>query len=571
MLKYFFLVLILSTLFLQLVAQDSIPKNYFRPPVNIPLFLAGNFGELRPNHFHSGIDIKTQGKQGLNVYATADGFISRIKISPWGYGNVLYIDHPNGYTTVYAHLKKFKGKIAAAVKKYQYKHKSWEIDWYPSDTLLPVKKGDIIALSGNTGGSTAPHLHFEIRETKSEFPVNPLLFGFNIKDNIKPTIKSIAVFPLNDTSFVNGKNILQRFFVVGFNGVYHLKLTTPIRVYGEIGVGIETIDRLNGMPNRNGIYTIQLTKNNEIIYRSAMKKFSFDNVRAVNSLIAYKYYLKKKIRFQRSYVAPNNKLSIYKKVKNHGIIDAALKNKIPLKYVVTDSYGNKSVLNFALTGASVIPKTKIIKTKIDTVFSYLDSNYFKSKNVAVSIPKNALFDNLAFQFSVGATIKGALTPLYKIHNDFTPLAKPITVAIKVGRLSERLRAKATIVAFDYKNRYYARGGTWRNNTLITSAKTFGNYTVMLDTIPPTIKPLNIFNNKNMAKNTEIAVKIADNLSGIKSYVGTIDGNWILMQYEAKKAKLFYLFDNITKGKHIFELILTDAVGNETKVSIPFTR
>jgi murein DD-endopeptidase MepM/ murein hydrolase activator NlpD len=231
--------------------QDTIPKNYFQAPLGVPLYLAGNFGELRSNHFHSGLDMKTQGREGLNVYAAADGYVSRIKISPWGYGKTIYIDHPNGYTTVYAHLQGFKGYIAKKVNIYQYQKESWEIDWYPADTLMRVKKGDIIALSGNTGGSGGPHLHFEIRETESEFPVNPLLFGFKIKDNIKPTIKSMAVFPLNDTSYVNGKNTVQRFQIVKENGTYVLKYGSSINAYGEIGVGIETIDKLNDVSNRN--------------------------------------------------------------------------------------------------------------------------------------------------------------------------------------------------------------------------------------------------------------------------------------------------------------------------------
>ena len=233
---------------------DSLPKKYFRSPLGIPLYLAGNFGELRSNHFHSGLDMKTQGREGFNIYAAADGFISRVKISPWGYGNTIYIDHPNGYTTVYAHLQRYKGEIAEKIKKYQYNIESWEIDWYPSDTLMKVKKGDIIALSGNSGGSGGPHLHFEIRETESEHPINPLLCGFDIKDDIKPIIKSIAIFPLDDTSYVNNKNVMQQFDVVGSNGSYQLKYSSPINVYGQIGIGIETIDKLNDVSNRNGIY-----------------------------------------------------------------------------------------------------------------------------------------------------------------------------------------------------------------------------------------------------------------------------------------------------------------------------
>ena len=555
-----------------LSAQDSIVKNYYQSPLGIPLYLAGNFGELRSNHFHSGLDMKTQGKEGFKIYAAADGFVSRIKISPWGYGKTIYIDHPNGSTTVYAHLKKYKGKIAAEIKKFQYEKESWEIDWYPSDTLMKVKKGDVIALSGNTGGSGGPHLHFEIRDTETEFPINPLLFGFDIKDNIKPLIRSIVLTPLNDTSFVNNKRKPQRFLVTGSAGLYKLKYVTPIIAYGEIGIGIETIDKLNGYGNRNGIYSIELSKNAEIIFKSEMKKFSFDESRALNSLIDYEMFLKKKVRFQRSYIEPNNHLDIYTIAKNKGIINFSKNDKNAFKYVVKDSYGNTATLSFGVTGSyNKNQIATVLKAKVDTVFSFQDSNYFEKQNIALSIPKDALYKDLPFQFHTADTMAGAITPTYFLHNDYTPLHKAAYVSIKVGRLSEYLRSKATIVHFDRRQRYYSKGGTWRNNYITAKSKAFGGFAVMIDTIPPKITPTNIYENKSMAGNSTITVKIADNLSGIKSFHGTIDGKWVIMEYEAKKAKLFYTFDSLSKGNHNFELTLTDGVGNESKASIPFTR
>jgi Peptidase family M23 len=553
-------------------AQDSIPKNYFRSPLGIPLFLAGNFGELRSNHFHSGLDMKTQGREGFNVYAVADGYISRIKISPWGYGKTIYIDHPNGYTTVYAHLKQYKNDIAQEIKKYQHQIESWEIDWYPPDTLMKVKKGEIIALSGNTGGSGGPHLHFEIRETESEFPVNPLLFEFEIKDNIKPQIKSIVLSPLNDTSYINNKRTPQRFLVIGSNGAYHLKYATPINAYGEIGIGIETIDKLNGVPNRNGIYSIELFKEKKSIYKSEMEKFSFDESRALNSLIDYKMYLNKKVRFQRSFIEPNNHLNIYTNSKNKGVVHFLEGGNINFKYIVKDTYKNTSIITFNVNGK--INKKEIqdlLKPQVDTIFNYIDSNYFERNNITVAIPKNALYKNLEFQYHSADTITGAITPTYFIHNDYTPLHKAITVSIKVGRLSEYLRSKATIVHFDRRKRIYSKGGKWRNNSITAKSKAFGGFAVMLDTIPPKITPVNISANKNMAGSSTITIKIADNLSGVKSYKGNIDGKWVIMEYEAKKAKIVYTFKNLSKGKHNFELTLTDGVGNESKVSIPFIR
>jgi len=553
-------------------SQESIPKGYFRSPLGIPLFLAGNFGELRSNHFHGGLDMKTQGREGFKIYAAADGFISRIKVSPWGYGKTIYIDHPNGTTTVYAHLQQYKGEIATCVKNYQYKNESWEFDWYPSDTLIQVKKGDVIALSGNTGGSGGPHLHFEIRDTKSENPINPLLVGFDIKDNIKPTIKSIIVSPLNDTSYVNNSRNPQRFLAVSTNGVYKLKYGSSITAYGEIGIGIETIDKLNGVSNRNGIYSIELSQNLETIYKSEMKRFSFDQDRALNSLIDYEMFLAKKIRYQKSYIDPNNHLQIYTQHKNNGVIQFAKNDKSNFTYTVKDSYGNLSSISFPISGnynKSLIKP--VFETRYDTTFSYRDSNSFERQNISVSIPKDALYKDLPFHFSTADTLTGAITPTYFIHNEYTPLHKAIDVSIKVGRLSEYERSKATIVHFDRNKRYYAKGGTWRNNYITAKSKKFGAFTVMIDTIPPQITPTNMFDNKDMSKNATITVKIADNLSGVKSFKATIDGNWVMMEYEAKKGKIYYTFDNISKGKHNFELTLTDGVGNESHVTIPFIR
>lgn len=551
---------------------DSIPKNYFRSPLGIPLYLAGNFGELRSNHFHSGLDMKTNGQEGYNIYASADGFISRIKISPWGYGKTIYIDHPNGFTTVYAHLKEFKGKIADEIKKYQYQNESWEIDWYPADTLLQVKKGDVIALSGNTGGSGGPHLHFEVRETKSEHPVNPLLCGFDIKDDIKPIIKSIAVFPLSDSSLVNGKNTVQYFDVVDINGTYQLKYGSQISAFGKIGIGIETIDKLNGVSNRNGIYSIELSVDNETIYKSEMKEFSFDDSRALNSLIDYETYLRKKVRYQKSFIDPNNHLTIYSKEKNKGVIIFNTNSKQKnVKYLVTDTYGNSSSLEFDIQTITIPNYSAKLKSKIDTVFSYLDDNVFNDRNLIMHIPRCALYTDLEFEYQIKDTMFGAITPVYQLHNDYTPLHDYIDVSIKVGRLKEELRSKAVMINIDRNGKYYSRGGEWRNNYLTTQSKNLGGFAVMIDTVPPTIKPYNIYNNKNMSNNSSLIVTIADNLSGIKSYRGEIDGKWILMEYEAKKAQLIHDFDNLSKGEHLFKIELDDGVGNKSVLEIPFIR
>ncbi len=548
------------------------PQDFFRSPLDIPLLLAGNFGELRNNHFHSGLDIKTQGVVGQNVRAVADGYVSRIKIMSIGYGKIIFITHANGYTSAYAHLQQFKGKIAEVIKKYQYDHETFEMDYYPPDTLLRVKKGDLIALSGNSGSSGGPHLHFEIRETVSEYAVNPLLFGFDIKDEVKPIIKSIAVFPLNDTSYVNDKTLIQTFKVTGSGGTYKLLENEVINAYGQIGVGINTYDQQTGTSNQNGVYSIVLFDNNDLIYKSELSSFSFNHSRAINSMLDYELYQRKKIRYLRSYIEPNNPLTIFKENKNRGIIQINANENKTINYMVADLNKNTAMVSFSINGKKPdVTNVASIKPKIDTVFKYNDDNVFEKPNIVVKFPKGVLYDDLHFQYQEKKPYSSFIAPLYQIHNGYTPLHSEIQVSIKVARISEELRKKAVVVNIDQNGTMYSRGGEWRNNFLTAKSKILGGFSVMIDTIAPIIKPINIFTNKTMTGNSSITCTMSDNLSGIKTYRGEIDGKWILMDYDGKSAKLTHVFDNLPTGNHTFKLEVTDFVDNKTILEIPFIR
>jgi len=573
MIKFFSLFLIQLIVLIGFAQNpEKYPKNYFRSPLDIPILLSGNFGELRNNHFHSGLDIKTQGVEGKNVYAIADGFVSRIKIMPIGYGKIIYITHPNGYTSSYAHLQRFKGKIADYIKKYQYDNETFEMDFYPPDTALIVKKGDIIALSGNSGSSGGPHLHFEIRETISEYAVNPLLFDFEVKDEVKPVIKSITVFPLNDTSFVNNRNATQEFSVTGGNGTYHLNNNVIITAYGQIGFGINAYDQQSGASNQNGVYSIMLFDNNELIFKSELSSFSFDHSRALNSLIDYDIYLNKKSRFQKSCIEPNNPLTIFKEQKNNGTITISDKETRSVNYMVGDINKNTSMLAFNIFGSKPEGITvATIKPKIDTIFKYADHNILDKQNIVVNFPKGVLYNDLHLQYQEKPAKSNTLTPIYQIHNDYTPIHDYIEVSIKVARISEEQRKKAVIVNYDHNNVMYSRGGEWRNNYLTAKSKIMGGFSVMLDTIPPVVNLVNIFAGKDMSRNTSIVATISDNLSGIKTYRAEIDGKWVLMDYDGKRARLEHEFDNLPSGTHHFKLEVTDFVGNVKTVEASFTR
>ncbi|MEO6882648.1 MAG: M23 family metallopeptidase [Bacteroidia bacterium] len=577
--NYFFETIFILFLFLIIIfntnAQDEFPKNYFQAPLDIPLKLAGDFGEIRPNHFHTGIDIKTNGVEGLKVYAIADGYVSRISVSPWGYGNALYITYPNGLVSVYGHLSAYNDSITKYLRKEQYRLELFAVDFDLKPTDIPVKKGEIVAFSGNTGGSTGPHLHFEIRDAKTEHPLNPLLFGFAVKDNIAPKINAISIYPLDSASSVNDENTVERFPVSELAEKYFLKNKDTIILHGNIGFAIDTYDMMNGSANEDGVFSIELQVDGKIIYYSDMKELDFSKSRYVAAFIDYPDILRTRKAFQKSFLSKNNSLPIYKDVVNKGVVHFSDDKIHQLKYIVKDIAGNTSVLDFSAKSESankIFPSKDSIQ-KYESNFDCTKNNCYKTSDFYVQIPPNCLFDDLKFYCkSEPAETRRELAPLCTIQNKFVPLSEAYTLEIKPSKeIKKEFQNKAVIVLLNGK---YAssQGGVWSDGYVKAEVKTFGTFTIMLDTVAPVAKPLNIFPGKDMSKATDIEVQMSDNLSGIKSYRGTIDGKWVLMQYNPKKNKLYYDFDNsITAGEHIFKVVLTDYADNIGVYEAKFTR
>lgn len=553
--------------------QKPYPVDYFGPPLDIPLILSGNFGELRSNHFHSGIDIKTQGVEGKKIYATADGYVSRIKVSTGGYGKALYISHPNGYTTVYAHLQKYNDALEAYIKRNQYAEQSFEVEMFPPASAFPVKKGDVIAISGNSGGSLAPHLHFEIRETKSEKPVNPLFFGFDIPDQVDPLIRTISIYPLNDDSYVDGLSQRKDYPVIRNGSSYTLPSQRLPSVYGDIGFGVETFDLLSGAGNHCGIYTIRLFDNDRPVFAHEMDKFSFYETRYINAHIDYKKYLIQNRRTQRSYLLPNNQLSTYEQLKNRGIVSIGHGEEHRMRYEITDVYGNTTLLQFTVMGDST---QKLNRTTIaqppSAIFHCKEKNSFQTDNVILYLPPNVLYEDLPFHYYVDDTLKGALTPTYRLHNEYVPLHSYMMVSVKATGLSERIKARSLLVSHTKSSGIYPEGGVWKGDYIVTKTRSFGGYTIMVDTIKPLIKPININFNEDMRNKWSIMIKISDQLAGIESYVPKVDGEWILMEYDPKRDMITHYFDGtIAAGRHTFELTVKDKVGNVSVYKTEFIR
>lgn len=549
----------------QIFSNNKYPITDFRQPLDItPPALAGSFGEIRGNHFHSGIDFRTNQREGYPVYAVADGYISRLRVQNSGFGQALYINHPNGFTTVYGHLQRFAPKIATIVKNLEYEKKSFEIDEFPDATLIPVHKGEIIAWSGNRGSSGGPHLHFEIRDTKTEETINPQFFGIVIPDNIPPVIHGLYVYRLNGKTF-NESTPKQAIAITGANGTY--KAAAPVSLTGEVGFGIVVTDRHNGLSGTNGVYSIQLEVDGKMVYTSALERFAFEDSKAINSHIDYPTYLNTKRSIQKSFVDPGNPLKIYSGLVNNGRINFNDGAQHHLRYIITDSKGNASVLPFTVNAGSAPVVTPVVPAGI--IYPYNKVNEFNAEDVKVVFPQGTLYSDLNFTYKKLPRPEGnAWSAVHQIHNRFTPLHIGFDLWIKADNLPENLRSKALIVTSNGSS----QGGSFDNGYVKATPKNFGSFYIATDTIAPRIFPVNISEGKSMAGLSKIFFKISDNLSGIKSFNGYIDGKWALMEFDTKTATLWHSFDErTTSGKHTLELVVVDMKENTRRYAVNFFR
>ena len=567
-------ILIFSVLFHS--ALDFIPKDrsIFICPVKIPQLLSANFGELRIDHFHSGLDIKTQGVTGKEVVASADGYIYRISVSPVGFGNAIYIRHPSGYSTVYGHLDKFMPEIEHWVKTQQYDKKSFQITLYPSKEQFPVRQGEVIAYSGNSGGSAGPHLHFEIRKSDDEKPVNPLLFEFGMVDNIKPFIEKLAIYPINKNSLINNQNSVRMINVSGGHGVYSISGEHEISVSGLTGFGIKAYDMLNNSPNKCAVYSIELSVDSIPIFKYVMDGFFFDESRYVNSHIDYATYMKDNIYIERAFVLPGDKLSVYKNVINRGLFNFNDNKSHQAKIIVSDANNNVSVLSFQIKAVSDKPHSVsgVIDKNIN-IMPYGRSNKFTADNISINIPAGALYDTLCFTYKKEPGTNQMFSDLYYVHNKFTPVHKAYALSIKPTNIPAGKESKMLIVQLDDDLKKRPMNSVWSEGYLTADVLSFGRFYVGIDTVAPYISGNGLVTGAILNGQKEISIKVTDDLSGIKSYVPSIDGNWALFEYDQKNDMLIYKFDEtrIKKGtKHNLSLKVTDNKDNVSTYNCNFT-
>jgi len=550
-----------------LISLSIFSQTNYHSPLNFELLLSGTFGELRGSHFHTGIDIKTEGVEGQKVYSIADGYVSRIKVSTWGYGKAIYITHPDGNTSVYAHLKEFNKEIEKYVNKQQYKKENFEIQLFPSKEKFPIKRGEVIALSGNTGGSGGAHLHFEIRNTKSEHPINPLQFNFDITDNIQPTIVGIKIYPHQNSS-VNNKNESVKYSLTKKGNNYSLNSKQIIKVNGDISFSISTYDKLNGAYNKNGVYSIKLFIDNNLIHHFLAAELSFSEKRFLNAHIDYSEYTESKTKYNRCFNLPYNKLSNYKTNVNDGIFNFIDSLTHKIRFEVEDFEGNKSEVNFEVQSQSTSPKFETEDS--GDGFLYNQANVYKNLKFEAHLEKYSLYEDCNVHYSVGIKTDNTLSEIHNFMNSSIPIHKNYVLSIK-EKIAKNITDKVYIAKVNDNGTFTYKGNSWRGSFLSAKVREFGNFTIISDTVNPIILGVNVKDGKNISSQTTIKCTIEDKESGISFYRGEINGKWILMEYDYKKNLLTYkLPSDFEKGKHKLTIVVKDRMGNKTEYTDNFT-
>jgi hypothetical protein len=547
-------------------AQEDYPQGYFRDPLNIPVQLAANFGELRTDHFHMGLDIRTQSKENLPVFAAADGYISRIKIEKYGYGRAIYINHPNGYTTVYAHLNSFFNGLEQYVKIKQYKDKSWEQDFDLPANMFPVVKGQFIANSGNTGGSQGPHLHFEIRDAQTGNNLNPLLFGLDVPDNIPPIIYSLFWY---DRRYSIYTVTPQQIPILKKNSGY-ISASSIVKVGSPIiTLGLRMGDMNNSSPFQYGVYHTALFMDDSLLYEFKLNDFLYDDSRYINACMDYSKWISNNLGIQYLSVLPGNQLNIFSSLANDGKIFLNDTSVHRIRIEASDNNENTSIVTFLLKYDSSLQKDYALPLNA-VVCDVNEKNNIETANAKISFSKNAFYDALPLVVSeTDASASKQLSPIIHIGDYTIPVHDDYNIMIKKNVTANVLKNKV-IMQLKSGSSTTVKKGLWHGDWMLGSFDELGDAVLLLDTIAPVIVPIGWKNGSAFINQKTLTIKCTDDVSRVANFTAMLDGNWLM--FSKRNDYFIYTFDeHCTSGVHTLTVTATDVAGNTDTQSFNFTK
>jgi murein DD-endopeptidase MepM/ murein hydrolase activator NlpD len=545
--------------FLTASAQFRYQRNYFRYPLNIPQKLNANFGEMRPNHYHMGLDLNTMAKENFPVLAAADGYIARVKIEAGGFGNAVYINHPNGLTTLYAHLNSFMPKLAAYVEQQQYKQENWKIELEIPANLFPVKKGEQVALSGNTGGSQGPHVHFEIRETVTDKCLNPQLFDFGIPDTRPPDIYKIAVYDANKSLYEQTPQLLA----VKKMAAGNYSLTGLVKVSTDkILLAVQAVDRNDLSANPNGFYDAVLYKNNEIVSGFTLNNISYDDTRFCNAHIDYRTKYNGGPYLQLLNELPGNTADIYKELPGKYFVSINDYDVKEFRLELKDAGGNLSRLNFRLqsdhvdAGMAASGKNRVTANVV---------NIQDGPGLQLYFPENCFYDAFDFKMtSVAATLPGAYSPVYNFQTAAIPVHDTFYLRIKPDKIIPENLKDRMIIQKTVKRKTTVEKTRWERDYLGAAFREFGEFVLLADDIPPQIISYGLKDGMNISGMKKISITIKDNNEEIKNFRAELDGKWLLFSQRGNTFT-YRVDDHFPAGEHQLKIAVQDEAGNTSEI------